>query len=124
MWVWNNSVNIFEKSEKHEPAHSLAESLTPAQDPDKIKGIMSNYHANKLKEGYDYLVAGHTHRVGLFQDWYCNSGCWVGLRTNFLCLQSDGQIHVYEWKDNQAIMIDQMCTYDDEIGRKIHVEKD
>lgn len=106
MWVWNNSVNLFEKSERHEKRHSLAESLTPAQDPAKIKGIMSLYHTNKLKEDYDYLIAGHTHRAGIFQDWYCNSGCWVGLRTTFLRIQPDGHTEVYEWKDDRPGMLD------------------
>ena len=106
MWLWNKSVNLFEKSERHEKPHSLAESLTPAQDPTKIKGILSLYHANKLKEGYDYLVAGHTHRAGLFQDWYCNSGCWVGLRTTFLRIGADGQIEVCEWKDDKPVVVE------------------
>ncbi len=105
MWMWNKSVNLFEKSEKHEKAHALEESLTPAQDPTKIKGIMSLYHSNKLQEGYDFLITGHTHKVGLFQDWYCNSGCWVGLRTNFLRILQNGQIQVYEWKDDRPMMI-------------------
>jgi len=106
MWIWNNSVNLFEKSERHEKAHSLYESLTPAQDPTKIKGILSLYHNNKLSEGYDYLISGHTHRAGLFQDWYCNSGCWVGLRSNFVQIRSDGQIELYEWKKNQPVPIE------------------
>jgi UDP-2,3-diacylglucosamine pyrophosphatase LpxH len=106
MWIWNNSVNLFEKSERHERRHSLAESLTPAQDPTKIKGILSLYHTNKLSEGYDYLVTGHTHRAGLFQDWYCNSGCWVGLRTTFLRIQPDGHIELYEWKDDRPVMVE------------------
>lgn len=110
MWMWNNSVNLFEKSERHEKPHSLAESLTPAQDPTKIKGILSLYHANKLKEGYDYLVAGHTHRAGLFQDWYCNSGCWVGLRTTFLWIRADGHIEVCEWKDDKPVIVENKKT--------------
>ena len=106
MWMWNNSVNLFEKSERHEKTHSLADSLTPAQDPTKIKGILSLYHANKLKEGYDYLIAGHTHRAGLFQDWYYNSGCWVGLRTTFLRIGANGHIEVCEWKDGKPVVIE------------------
>ncbi len=108
MWIWNNSVNLFEKSERHEKAHSMAESLTPAQDPTKIKGILSLYHGNKLKEGYDYLITGHTHRAGLFQDWYCNSGCWVGLRTTFLRIRPDGHIEVYEWKNDRPGVLDKL----------------
>jgi UDP-2,3-diacylglucosamine pyrophosphatase LpxH len=106
MWIWNNSVNLFEKSERHEKTHSLYESLTPAQDPAKIKGILSLYHNNKLKERYDYLITGHTHRAGRFQDWYCNSGCWVGLRSNFIKIQTDGKIQLYEWKENQPVRIE------------------
>lgn len=115
MWMWNNSVNIFEKSDKHEKPHGLAESLTPAQDPAKIKGIMKLYHTNKLLEGYDYLVTGHTHKVGLFQDWYCNSGCWVGLRTNFLRIRTDGGVEVYEWNGHEPIMVEQTCNLDMEV---------
>jgi UDP-2,3-diacylglucosamine pyrophosphatase LpxH len=108
MWMWNKSVNVLEKSEKHEKAHSLSESLTPAQDPSKIKGILSLYHKDKRLSGYDTLIAGHTHRAGLFQDWYCNSGCWVGLRSNFLRIQNNGHIHVYEWKNNQPVISQQL----------------
>lgn len=108
MWMWNNSVNLFEKSERHEKPHSLAESLTPAQDPTKIKGILSLYHNNKREEGYDFLVTGHTHRAGLFQDWYCNSGCWVGLRSNFLRINPEGHIHIYEWNNGRANITEQI----------------
>jgi len=108
MWIWNNSVNLFEKSEKHEKPHSLSESLTPAQDPSKIKGILSLYHKDKRIAGYDFLIGGHTHRAGLFQDWYCNSGCWVGLRSNFVRIQSNGCVHLYEWKNGQPILNDQL----------------
>lgn len=110
MWIWNKSVNIFEKSERNEKAHDLAESLTPAQNPARIKGIMSIYHNNKRQERYDFLITGHTHKAGFFQDWYCNSGCWVGLRSNFLRIQPDGQVHIYEWKDNRPVLTDQLST--------------
>ena len=101
MWIWNNSVNLFEKSQHHEKAHSMAESLTPAQDPGKIKGIMSLYHSDKVRHGYDYLVTGHTHKAGIFQDWYCNSGCWVGIRCNFLRIGTAGDVHVCHWNNGQ-----------------------
>ena len=116
MWLWNKSVNLFEKSGTHEKTHAFDESLTPAQDPAKIKGIMSLYHNNRRQEGYDFLITGHIHKAGFFQDWYCNSGCWVGLRTNFLRIQSDGQVHVYEWKDNRPIMIDQSPSFQESLA--------
>jgi UDP-2,3-diacylglucosamine pyrophosphatase LpxH len=111
MWMWNNSVNLFEKSELHEKPHTLEESLTPAQDPAKIKGILSVYHRNKIHEGYDYLVAGHTHAVGRFQEWYYNCGCWVGLRTHFLEILQDGRIHVCEWSKDHPVVMEKVNLY-------------
>lgn len=108
MWMMNNSVNLFEKSDLHEKPHTLEEDLTPAQDPGKIKGILALYHKNKIQEGYHYLIAGHTHAVGRFQDWYYNCGCWVGLRTHFLEILHDGQIHVCEWKRDHPIVMEKV----------------
>ena len=70
MGLLNNSVNLFEKSEKHEKAHAMVESLTPAQEPRRARGIMSLYQKDRQDNGYDYLIAGHTHRAGYFHDWY------------------------------------------------------
>jgi len=102
MWTWNNSVNWLERSARNEIAHSVGESLTPAQDPTRRKGIMALYQKDRLKNDYDILITGHTHAAGKFEDWYYNSGCWVGLRSNFLRIEQDGTVAIYEWKDNSA----------------------
>ena len=107
MWLWNNSVNLFEKGPPDEPTHSVFESLTPTQDPDRVKGIMALYQKDRRQMGYDYLVAGHTHKAGLFGRWYANSGCWVGLRNNFLQITPDGQVHVWEWNNSRAVLIEE-----------------
>jgi UDP-2,3-diacylglucosamine pyrophosphatase LpxH len=103
MWMWNNSVNWLEKSQRHEKRHSLSESLTPAQDPAREKGILALYQKDRLRGGYDILVAGHTHHAVVFKDWYYNTGCWVGLRNNFLRIEPDGAACLWEWKQNQAV---------------------
>jgi len=108
MRFWNRSLNLFEKSEKREKPHAMDESLTPSQDPSRIKGIMSLYHHHKRQENYDYLITGHTHAAGFFQDWYCNSGCWVGIRKNFVRIARDGRVVLYEWNNNQAIQVGEM----------------
>ena len=107
MWLWNNSVNWFEKSRSDEPHHSVSESLTPTQEPGRVKGILSLYQKDRHQKGYDCLVAGHTHRAGLFGSWYANSGCWVGLRNNFITLLPDGRIQVLEWKNARAVLIEE-----------------
>ncbi len=107
MWLWNNSVNLFEKAPPGESPHSVSESLTPTQDPDRVKGIMALYQKDRRQMGYDYLVAGHTHKAGMFGRWYANSGCWVGLRNNFLQITPDGQVHVWEWNNGRAVLIEE-----------------
>lgn len=108
MRAWNNSLNLFEKSERHEQPHKLDDSLTPTQDPSRIKGIMSLYHSHRRQENYDFLVTGHTHAAGFFQNWYCNSGCWVGIRMNYVRILTDGKIRLYEWKDNKSSFLARM----------------
>jgi len=107
MWLWNNSVNWFEKGRPDEPYHSVAESLTPAQEPSRVKGILSLYQKDRRQKGYDVLVAGHTHRVGRVGDWYANSGCWVGLRNHFLTITPGGDIHIGEWKNGRPALCEQ-----------------
>jgi len=113
MWMWNNSVNWFEKGRADEPHHSVSESLTPAQEPGRVKGILSLYQKDLRQKGYDCLVAGHTHRAGMVGGWYANSGCWVGLRNNFLRITPDGAVQVWEWKSSQAILINDSVTAKD-----------
>ena len=107
MWVWNNSVNLFERGRLDEPHHSVAESLTPTQEPGRVKGILSLYQKDRLQKGYQCLVAGHTHRAGLTADWYVNSGCWVGLRNNYVQLLPDGTVQVFEWKNGRGVLIEE-----------------
>lgn len=106
MWMYNNSINLLEKSEKHERPHSVAESLTPTQDPHKTRGILKLYQQDRRQNGYDLLVTGHTHRGGLFKDWYANSGCWVGLRNHFLRIDPDASIHFFEWNQCGPLLVE------------------
>ncbi len=110
MWLWNNSVNWFEKSRSDEPPHSVAESLTPAQEPSRVKGILSLYQKDRRQKGYDVLVAGHTHRVGRVGDWYANSGCWVGLRNHFLTITPVGEVYISEWKNGRPAALEQTAA--------------
>ena len=107
MWMWNVSVNLFEKGKSDEPHHSVAESLTPTQDPARVKGILALYQKDRRQKGYDYLAAGHTHKAGLMGDWYANSGCWVGLRNNYLQILPDGTVQVWEWKNGRGALIEE-----------------
>ncbi len=104
MWMWNHSVNWIEKSARHEQRHSVSESLTPAQDPAREKGILALYQQDRLRYQYDILIAGHTHHAGHFKEWYYNSGCWVGLRNNFLRIDRDGSTELWEWNRDRPVL--------------------
>jgi len=106
MWLWNLSVNRLEKSQTRQNPPDFEQSLTPAQSPEKVKGILALYQKDRLQKGYDVLVAGHTHQAGGQGGWYYNSGCWVGLRNHFLRIESDASVFVCEWKNGQGQVID------------------
>jgi UDP-2,3-diacylglucosamine pyrophosphatase LpxH len=106
MWLWNLSVNRLEKSQTRQNPPDFEQSLTPAQSPEKVKGILALYQKDRLQKGYDVLVAGHTHQAGGQGGWYYNSGCWVGLRNHFLRIESDASVFVCEWKNGRGQVID------------------
>jgi UDP-2,3-diacylglucosamine pyrophosphatase LpxH len=105
MWMWNMSVNRLEISQSRRTPTDFEASLTPAQSPEKVKGILALYHKDKIQKGYDVLVAGHTHKADSRGGWYYNSGCWVGLRNHFLRIEPDASVYVCEWKDGRGQVI-------------------
>jgi UDP-2,3-diacylglucosamine pyrophosphatase LpxH len=105
MWLWNMSVNRIEKSQTRQNPPGFDQSLTPAQAPERVKGILALYQKDRLQKGYDVLVAGHTHKAGSKGGWYYNSGCWVGLRNHFLRIEPDASVFVCEWKNGRDQVI-------------------
>ena len=97
MWLYNNSINLLEKSPRCEGSYGVGGSLTPASELHKARGILALYQKDRISGGYDILVTGHTHRGGTYMHWYFNSGCWVGLRNSFLRIDPDGSVCFYEW---------------------------
>ncbi len=77
--------------------------LTPAQSPKRAREMLGRYRKDKADEGYDIAIVGHTHKVGKFEDWYFNSGCWVEEANNFLRISDDGKVEVFDWEDGKAI---------------------
>jgi predicted phosphodiesterase len=105
MWMWNMSLNRFEKGLPKQKTATFEDMLTPAQYPEKVKGILALYQKDRLAEGYDILIAGHTHKAVSKGNWYYNCGCWVGLRNNYLRISPDGCVSVCEWKNGSEKVI-------------------
>lgn len=77
--------------------------LTPAQSPRRAKEMLGRYRKDRADMGYDIAIVGHTHKVGKFEDWYFNSGCWAEATNNFLRISDDGKVEVFDWEDGKAI---------------------
>ena len=77
--------------------------LTPAQNPKRATKMLEEYKKDRMKEGYDIAIVGHTHKVGKFEDWYFNSGCWTEATNNFLRISDDGTVRVFDWENGKAI---------------------
>lgn len=61
------------------------------------------YKEHKDKEGYDTLIVGHTHRTGRIEHWYFNSGSWAAETNNFLRINDEGKVNVFDWIDGRPI---------------------
>ncbi len=77
--------------------------LTPAQNPGRAVEMLHLYKKDKIKEGYEIAIVGHTHKAGTFEDWYFNSGSWATGENNFLRISDDGKVGVFGWEDGKAI---------------------
>ena len=106
MGVWNFAVNHFEHAKYKNHDHLFKEELTPTQEPHRVPDILKLYELNRRLEGYDVVVAGHTHRPRKIDPWYYNSGCWVGIRNHFLVISPEGNVELYEWNGSEALMCD------------------
>lgn len=94
LWNWIRGKFIFVSDKR---------KLTPSQNEKLAQEMLHRYKQDKQKQGYDVAIVGHTHKVGRFEDWYFNSGCWVKEMNNFLRISPDGQVQVFDWKDGKAI---------------------
>ena len=100
MWIWSCFVNRFErKCTNASHQHNFDHELTPSQSPSRTKGMLALYHKDQIANGYDIAIVGHTHAAKSIGNWYHNSGCWVGLRKNFIIISPDATVKVLDWKD-------------------------
>ncbi|MFC1765203.1 hypothetical protein ACFL6U_24415 [Planctomycetota bacterium] len=60
--------------------------------------ILSRHCYHRDEAAYDIAITGHTHRVGHFNRWYFNSGCWVKPNNSFLKISPDAHVEVYDWQ--------------------------
>lgn len=68
----------------------------------RVRKMLSRYHDDKNNNLYDIAVVGHTHKACRFNNWYFNSGSWTGRTNNFMVIDTDAKIEVFNWTQNGA----------------------
>jgi UDP-2,3-diacylglucosamine pyrophosphatase LpxH len=81
-----------------------ARHFTPAQNPDRAKEMLTLYRQDMEDNGYDVLIAGHTHHPGHIEDWYFNSGTWARKTNNFVQIGPDGDAAVFDWVNGRPVV--------------------
>ncbi|HNS23056.1 MAG TPA: metallophosphoesterase [Sedimentisphaerales bacterium] len=74
-----------------------AEKVTILTRHIRTRRMLGRYYADRMQDLYDVAIVGHTHRAGIFDDWYFNSGSWTGPDCNFLEITPDGSVRVFDW---------------------------
>jgi len=75
----------------------------------RSRRMLTCFHGERIEDLYDVAIAGHTHSAGTVGDWYFNSGSWTAETNDYLRIQPDGKVDVFEWNHlgpqrNKAIL--------------------
>ena len=65
--------------------------------------MLDLYRQDKETNGYDVLIAGHTHQPGRIGNWYFNSGTWARKTNSFVEIDPNGYAAVFDWVDGRPV---------------------
>jgi UDP-2,3-diacylglucosamine pyrophosphatase LpxH len=105
LWIWNAYAKQFDRRAMRSDVHRIESELTPSQNPKRIRGMIAQYKRERQQTQADVIISGHTHIARSYRDWYFNSGCWIGACNNFLRIQPDGNVELYDWKNGNPIVL-------------------
>jgi UDP-2,3-diacylglucosamine pyrophosphatase LpxH len=74
------------------------------------KKMLARHFRDKESGMYDVVVAGHTHKPAKLDNWYLNSGSWIGLTNDFLVIYPDGNAEVLNWTAKGPQFNDRLIT--------------
>lgn len=78
------------------------ETMTQLIRPIRTRNMLGRVLKEQREGLYDVTITGHTHKAGCYEQWYFNCGCWTRTVTNYLTIDTDGLIHVFDWTSNGA----------------------
>ena len=85
------------------PAINKKIHLNAIQSGSRFGQNLANIYKFKQDNSIDVMVAGHLHRLGLYEDWYCNTGSWVERWNEFVSIDDNGSIKLYRWWLNKPV---------------------
>ena len=56
----------------------------------------------RLEHPTQLLIAGHTHKAGVYGDWYINAGCWQTEQAHYVKITPDGEVTLRIWPGNEV----------------------
>jgi UDP-2,3-diacylglucosamine pyrophosphatase LpxH len=61
------------------------------------RNMLRRHNNSRLANGHDVVISAHTHRPGVFSDWYYNSGSWTSDASTFLRITPDAVTKLFDW---------------------------
>jgi UDP-2,3-diacylglucosamine pyrophosphatase LpxH len=62
--------------------------------------MLYRHNNSRISNGHDVIVSAHTHKPGIFGDWYYNSGSWTGDASTFLRIMPDATTKLFDWTNS------------------------
>jgi len=102
--LWNWLVNKLKKSVSGGDSPRPKNELTPAQNKTRAEEMLKMYATDREAEGYDIAIVGHTHIPGRAESgWYFNTGSWATSGNNFVRIEPDGSVDVFNWESGKPV---------------------
>ena len=102
MYLWHWITRNVDHALHEELAVIYQEGLTRFKRGLRTRKMLSRFCHQRDNDDYDVAVVAHTHRAGIFNQWYFNSGCWTKPANNFLKIWPDGHVQVFDWDGRHA----------------------
>jgi len=106
-WLTGNANHVIHEALR-QPVPSGSTGL---KDSIRVQKMLSRFLYHREDVSYDVAITGHTHKPGRFGQWYFNSGSWTRPTNNFLKIDTDGHVEVFDWCDggkrsNPAVILE------------------